>query len=38
VTVLWKGFQHLVDVAAMYRIMRPPPTPRATAPSNKRSG
>ena len=25
VTVLWKGFQKLVDIAAMYRIMRPAP-------------
>ena len=24
VTVLWKGFQHLVDLTTMYRIMRPP--------------
>lgn len=36
VTVLWKGFQHLVDIAAMYRIMHPPsPTPRT---QNKDSG
>jgi hypothetical protein len=27
VTVMWKGFQHLVDIAAMYRIMRPAPGP-----------
>lgn len=27
VEVLWKGFQHLVDLTSMYRIMRPP-TPR----------
>ena len=27
VTVLWKGFQHLVDLTAMYRIMRPAPKP-----------
>jgi hypothetical protein len=38
VTVLWKGFQHLVDVAAMYRIMRPAPTPRSRASQNKDSG
>lgn len=25
VTVVWKGLQHLVDLAAMYRIMRPLP-------------
>ncbi len=36
--VLWKGFQHLVDVAAMYRIMRPAPTPRPRASQNKDSG
>lgn len=28
VTVLWKGFQHLVDLTAMYRIMRPPSPPK----------
>ena len=38
VTVLWKGFQHLVDVAAMYRIMRPVPTPRSRASQNKDLG
>ena len=38
VTVLWKGFQHLVDVTAMYRIMRPPSTPRPRASQNKDSG
>lgn len=38
VTVLWKGFQHLVDVTAMYRIMRPSPTPRPRASQNKDSG
>jgi len=38
VTVLWKGFQHLVDVTAMYRIMRPAPTPRLRASQNKDSG
>jgi hypothetical protein len=24
--VLWRGFQHLTELAFMYRIMRPPPT------------
>jgi len=38
VTVLWKGFQHLVDVTAMYRIMRPAATPRSRASQNKDSG
>jgi hypothetical protein len=38
VTVLWKGFQHLVDVAAMYRIMRPAPTTPARWTQNKDSG
>ena len=38
VSVLWKGFQHLVDVAAMYRIMRPVPAPRSRASQNKDSG
>jgi Transposase DNA-binding/Transposase Tn5 dimerisation domain len=38
VTVLWKGFQHLVDVAAMYRIMQPAHTPRSRASQNKDSG
>jgi hypothetical protein len=38
VTVLWKGFQHLVDVTAMYRIMRPAPTPRPRTSQNKDSG
>jgi len=38
VTVLWKGFQHLVDVTAMYRIMRPGPTTRPTASQNRSSG
>jgi Transposase DNA-binding/Transposase Tn5 dimerisation domain len=38
VTVLWKGFQHLVDVAAMYQIMRPAPTPHSRASQNKDSG
>ena len=38
VTVLWKGFQHLVDVTAMYRIMRPAPPPRPRASQNKDSG
>ena len=38
VTVLWKGFQHLVDVTAMYRIMRPAPTTPARRTQNKDSG
>jgi Transposase DNA-binding/Transposase Tn5 dimerisation domain len=38
VTVLWKGFQHLVDVAAMYRIMRPAPHSPARRIQNKDSG
>ena len=38
VTVLWKGFQHLVDVAAMYRIMRPAPPAPARRIQNKDSG
>jgi hypothetical protein len=38
VTVLWKGFQHLVEIAAMYRIMRPPPTAAARRIQNKDSG
>jgi hypothetical protein len=38
VTVLWKGFQHLVDIAAMYRIMHSPsPTPTRRT-QNKDSG
>jgi hypothetical protein len=28
VTVVWRGFQHLVDLTTMYRIMRPPPSPK----------
>jgi len=38
VTVLWKGFQHLVDVAAMYRIMRLPSPSPARRIQNKDSG
>src|SRR5215210_1426795 len=38
VTVLWKGFQHLVDVAAMYRIMRPAPVSPTRRIQNKDSG
>jgi hypothetical protein len=37
VIVLWKGFQHLVDIAAMYRIMRPAPI-AASRTQNKDSG
>jgi hypothetical protein len=36
VTLLWKGFQHLVDTTAMYQIMRPAPPTRRT--QNKDSG
>jgi hypothetical protein len=38
VTVLWKGFQHLVDTTAMYQIMRPPPLSLARRTQNKDSG
>lgn len=38
VSVLWKGFQHLVDIAAMYRIMRRPLTSRPRTFQNKDSG
>jgi hypothetical protein len=38
VTVLWKGFQKLVDIAAMYRIMRPAPPSPARRIQNKDSG
>lgn len=38
VTVLWKGFQHLVDIAAMYRIMRPAPPSSTRRIQNKDSG
>jgi hypothetical protein len=38
VTVLWKGFQHLVDIAAMYQIMRPAPVPSTRRIQNKDSG
>ena len=38
VTVLWKGFQHLVDVAAMYQIMRPAPVAPTRRIQNKDSG
>jgi hypothetical protein len=38
VSVLWKGFQHLVDVTAMYRIMRPAPPPAPRRTQNKDSG
>lgn len=38
VTVLWKGFQKLVDIAAMYRIMRPAPPSPARRIKNKDSG
>jgi len=38
VTVLWKGFQHLVDIVAMYRIMRLAPTAPTRRTQNKDSG
>jgi hypothetical protein len=38
VTVLWRGFQHLVEITAMYQIMRPQPLPSGQANQNKRSG
>jgi len=38
VTVLWKGFQHLVDTTAMYQIMRPAPPPLTRRTQNKDSG
>lgn len=38
VSVLWKGFQHLVDITAMYRIMRPATTLRPRTSQNKDSG
>ena len=38
VTVLWKGFQHLVAVAALYRIMRPAPSTPPRRTQNKDSG
>jgi hypothetical protein len=38
VNVLWKGFQHLVDVTAMYRIMRPAPANSTRRTQNKDSG
>jgi len=38
VSVLWKGFQHLVDVTAMYRIMRPAPANSTRRTQNKDSG
>jgi len=28
VTVLWRGFQRLIDLTAMYHVFRPPPRPR----------
>jgi hypothetical protein len=38
VTVLWKGLQHLVDITAMYRIMRPQPPSPARIAQNRSSG
>jgi hypothetical protein len=38
VTMLWKGLQHLVDIAAMYRIMRAALATRSPAVQNRSSG
>ena len=38
VTVLWKGFQHLVEITAMYQIMRPQPLAASYVNQNKNSG
>jgi hypothetical protein len=38
VSVLWNGFEHLVDIAAMYRIMRPASSASARRIQNKDSG
>lgn len=38
VSVVWKGFQHLIDITAMYRIMRPPPAAATRRTQNKDSG
>jgi hypothetical protein len=38
VTVLWKGWQRLVDLAHMYRIMRPKTGQHGRMPANKSSG
>jgi hypothetical protein len=38
VTVLWKGFQELVALTAMYQIMRPKPPSRSRILQNKDSG
>lgn len=38
VTTLWRGFQHLVDITAMYQIMRPIHPTSSLLPSNKSSG
>jgi hypothetical protein len=38
VTVLWKGWQRLVDLAHMYRIMRPKTDQHGRMPANKSSG
>ncbi len=38
VTAMWKGFQHLVDLTHMYRILRPPPSPHHPVSANRSSG
>lgn len=38
VTVLWKGFQHLMDITAMYRIMRPQASNALRTSANRSSG
>jgi Transposase Tn5 dimerisation domain len=38
VSVLWKGFQHLVDTTAMYQIMRPASPSSTRRTQNKDSG
>ena len=38
VTLLWKGFQHLLDLTAMYLIMRPQPLATGRSTQNKSSG
>lgn len=38
VTVLWKGFQHLVEITAMYQIMRPQSLAAGYVHQNKNSG
>jgi len=38
VTVLWKGFQHLVEITAMYQSMRPQSLAAGDVHQNKNSG